>query len=43
VDRTLPGLAPARASRRVLPDVLFSNPWAALLIPMLVPLVVWLA
>jgi hypothetical protein len=29
--------------RRALPDVLFSNPWAALLIPLLVPLVVWLA
>lgn len=42
MDRTLPGLAPARATRRALPDVLFSNPWAALLIPMLVPLVLLL-
>lgn len=43
MDRTLPGLAAARPMRRAVPDVLFSNPWAALLVPLVVPLVVWLA
>lgn len=39
MDSALP-LVSARRERRTLPDVLFANPWAALVIPLVVPLVV---
>lgn len=42
MERALP-LESSPPVRRSVPDVLFSNPWAALVVPLLVPLVVWLA
>lgn len=42
MERALP-LVASRPARRSLPEVLFSNPWAALVIPLLVPLVFLLA
>jgi hypothetical protein len=43
VDRAISLDAPARRAQRTLPEVLFSSPWAALVIPLLVPLVVLFA
>jgi hypothetical protein len=42
MDRALPMAPSVRRSRRVLPEVLFRSPWAAMIIPLLVPLVVLL-
>jgi hypothetical protein len=45
MDRALPlaaSVSPesrARGARRTLPEVLFASPWAALAIPLLIPLV----
>jgi hypothetical protein len=44
MDSALPlsARSSTRRARRALPDVLFRSPWAALVIPLLVPLVVML-
>jgi hypothetical protein len=38
--RALPLATPAHRVQRELPDVLFRSPWAAMAIPLLVPLLV---